>query len=377
MLRNYLKIAWRNLVKNKFYSAINITGLGIGVAVGIMILLWVQDEMSFDRFHHNSDNIYKINSHLGTGTGAGVWEGSPGPLAVFCKQSIPEVVNAVRMDNINQQLLFTYQDKKFTESKLGFVDSTFFSLFDFNLLEGNVTKPFTDMHSIILTLSEAKKYFGDPKIALGKILVTDQGNFTVSGVMEDFPENSSFQYSMLLPFSLDNDFFVKSGGNGDWKTIDEDLGSFAYQTYIQVQNGTSPETIAKKITKIFRDKKGSDAKDDFFTLQPLNTRHLVAADGSSSALQTVRIFLIAAILILLIASINYVNLSTARSTLRSKEVSMRKIIGAARHQLFIQFIIESALLLLIATIVAFFIIYLLFPLYNEISGKHLVFTLDA
>src|ERR1700704_4132588 len=151
MIRNYLKIAWRNLVRNKFYSAINIAGLSIGVAVGIMILLWVQDELSYDSFHHNSDNIYKINSHLGTGTGAGVWEGSPGPLAVFCKQSIPEVVNAVRMDNINQQLLFTYQDKKFTESKLGFVDSTFFSVFDFKLLEGNVAKPFADMHSIILT----------------------------------------------------------------------------------------------------------------------------------------------------------------------------------------------------------------------------------
>src|SRR5687767_2259458 len=109
MIKNYFKIAWRNLIKNKFYSAINISGLAIGLAVGIMILLWVQDEFSYDGFHRNADNIYKINSHLGTGAGAQVWEGSPAPLAIFCK-SIPEVVNVVRINGFQDQLLFTYGD---------------------------------------------------------------------------------------------------------------------------------------------------------------------------------------------------------------------------------------------------------------------------
>ena len=158
------------------------------------------------------------------------------------------------------------------------------------------------------------------------------------------------QYNMLLPMSFYANSFMKQGGNGDWKTIDEDLGNFYFNTYIQIQRGSSPETVGKKLTQIYLGIRGKDAKDDFFTLQPLKTIHLVAADGNSSALQTVRIFFIVAILILFIACINYVNLSTARSMIRSKEVSVRKIIGAARAQLFIQFIAESALLFLFASI---------------------------
>src|ERR1043166_8136890 len=148
MITNYLKTAWRNLTKNKFYSTINIAGLAIGLAVGIMILLWVQNELSYDKFHHNVNNIYKINSHIGSGTSAQVWEGSPGPLFILSKQ-LPEVVNAVRVNEIYEQYLFKYQDKKFNESKLAFVDSTFFSVLDFKLLEGNASKPFPDLNSII------------------------------------------------------------------------------------------------------------------------------------------------------------------------------------------------------------------------------------
>lgn len=373
MFKNYFKTAWRNLWKNKFYSGINITGLAIGLAAGIMILLWVQDEWSYDRFHRKADSIYKINSLMGEQ----VWEGSPGPLAVFCKQSIPEVLNVVRINNVDEPLLFTYKDKKFTESKLAFVDSTFFSMFDFKLLEGNSAKPFPNVNSIILTSSVAKKYFAQ-KNAMGKILATDQGNFTVSGVMQDFPENTSIKYDMLLPMSLYAQLFEQGGGNGSnaaWNTIDTDLGDFYFKTYIQLQKDVSPENVAQKLSHIYLTKKGENAQGNAFSLQPLKTLHLTAADGSNSALQTVRIFLAVAVLILLIACINYVNLSTARSMLRSKEVSVRKIIGAARSHLFIQFIIESALLFLFASGLAFFIIYLLLPLYNKLSGKSLVFSL--
>jgi putative ABC transport system permease protein len=374
MFKNYFKTAWRNLSKNKFYSTINITGLAIGLAVGIMILLWVQDELSYDSFHKNAESIYKINSHLGTGADEQVWEGAPAPLAVFSKQSIPEVVNTVRIDNVNGPLLFKYADKKFTETNMACVDSTFFSVFDFKLIKGNPLEPFPDMNSIIVTASEAKKYFGDGN-AIGKVLATEYGNFTVSGVMEDFPENSTLHYNMLLPWTFDADYFAKSGGNGDWKTMDEDLGSFSYQIYLQLQKGVSPEVVEKKITQLFRDKKGDDSKNDSFKLQSLKSRHLVTRDGNTGALQTVRIFLLVAVLILIIACINYVNLSTARAMIRSKEVSMRKIIGAARYQLFIQFITESAVLFFFAALFSFLIIYLLLPLYNDLSGKHLVFSI--
>ncbi len=374
MFRNYFKTAWRNLTKNKFYSAINITGLAIGLAVGIMILLWVQNELSYDKFHHNANNIYKINSHLGSGTSAQVWDGAPGPLLIFSKQ-LPEVVNAVRVNEISEQLLFKYQDKKFKESKLAFVDSTFFSIFDFKLIEGNASKPFPDLTSIIITSSEAKKYFGGQQ-AVGKILTTDQGNFTVSGVMQDFPENSTMQYNMLLPMTLYAEQFAASGGNGDWKTMDEDLGNYYFRIYLQLRKDATPEAVSKKISTLYLDKRKADidAKNNFFALQSLPSLHLIAPDNNSSALQTVRIFLIVAILILCIACINYVNLSTARSMLRSKEVSMRKIIGAARAQLFLQFIVESVLLFIIASALSLVIIYLLLPLYNQVSGRHLLFS---
>ncbi|MES2849636.1 MAG: ABC transporter permease [Bacteroidota bacterium] len=373
MIKNYFKIAWRNLWKNKFYSLVNITGLAVGLAVGIMILFWVQDEFSFDIFHKNARSIYKINSHLGKGDDEQVWEGSPAPLAIFSKQSVPEVANSVRIENLNGPLLFKYADKKFTETNLACVDSTFFSVFDFKLTQGNPLKPFPDINSIILTSTEAKKYFGNDN-AIGKVLATDYGNFTVSGIMEDFPENSSLQYNMLLPWALTADYFQKSGGNGDWKTLDEDLGGFSYQIYLQLQTGASPQVVEKKITSLYRDKKGNDTEGISFKLQSLQSRHLVARDGNTGALQTVRIFLLVAVLILIIASINYVNLSTARAMIRRKEVSMRKIIGAERYQLFIQFITESAVLFFLATLFSFLMIYLLFPLYNNLSGKQLVFS---
>jgi putative ABC transport system permease protein len=374
MFKNYFKTAWRNLMKNKFYSAINISGLAIGLSVGIMILLWVQSELSFDAFHRNADNIYKINSHISTGSDAQVWDGAPAPLAVMAKQSIPEVVNTVRMFGRWEELLFTYGNKKIVEKNSAFVDSTFFSLFDFKLVKGNPSKPFVNNNSIILSSSFAKKYFGDEE-AIGKILVSGKDNFVVSAVMKDFPENSNIHFNMLFPMTLYAKMFAAWGGNGNWKTMDDDLGNYYYTIYLQLQKNASAEMVGKKITKLFHDKRGDEGKNNFFTLQSLTSTHLVAPDGNTGALQTVRIFLVVAILILSIACINYVNLSTARAMLRSKEVSVRKMIGAERSQLFIQFIVESAMLFLFASALAFMLIYLLLPLYNEISGKKLLFSL--
>ncbi|MGZ8557946.1 MAG: ABC transporter permease [Chitinophagaceae bacterium] len=375
MLVNYFKIAWRNLIKNKFYSALNISGLAIGLAVGIMILLWVQDEFAYDGFHKNADDIYKINSHFGTGADAQVWEDSPAPLAVMFRHSVPEVSDVVRINPRWDQLLFTYGDKKMMETSSAYVDPSFFSMFDFGLIKGKTQKPFSDIYSVVLTRSVAKKYFDDQD-PIGKIMSSGKDNYIVSGIINDFSDNSGIQYDMLFPMSLYAKKFTEWGGNGDWKTIDEDLGNYQYFTYVQLKKNASPSVVSKKITKLFRDKKGAEAKDDFFALQPLKTVHLVTADGNKSALQTVRIFLIVAILILCIACINYVNLSTARSILRSKEVSIRKIIGAGRSQLFIQFISESVLVFLFSTMLAFLLIYLLLPLYNDISGKNLLFSLS-
>ncbi|HEV3251096.1 MAG TPA: ABC transporter permease, partial [Puia sp.] len=349
MLKNYFKIAWRNLWKNRFYTMLNVSGLASGLAVGILIFIWVEDELSYDNFHRHVANIYKINSHLGTGTSAQVWSNAPSPLAVFCKESIPEVKDAVRIKERENQLLFSYRDHKFLETSSAFVDPSFFSVFDFVLLKGNPVRPFLDAHSVILTGSVAKKYFGDEN-PIGKILVADnKENFTVSAVLKDFPENSSIHYNLLFPMSL---FASNFQGNGEWKTIDQDLGNFMYSIFLQLKQGASSDVVSRKISRIYRDKKGPDGKDDFFSLQSLKTLHLTTADGGSAALQTVRIFLIVGILILLIACINYVNLSTARSVIRSKEVSIRKIVGAARFQLLIQFFVESMLLFALSSFLA-------------------------
>ena len=375
MLKNYFKTAWRNLWRNKFYSAINIVGLAIGLAVGIMILLWVQDEMSYDNFHHNAANIYKINSHLGDISTAQVWQRAPAPLSVFAKQ-IPGVQNAVRISDVEDQVLFVYKNKKFGETKLGFVDDNFFSFFNFPLLQGSKAKPFPDLHSIVISSSVAKKYFGETNNAVGKILSTiSYGNVVVSGVMQDFPHNSSLQYDMLLPMSLYAVIFRQQSGNGSWKTIDEDLGSYNFKIFFQLEPDASPQAIASKVSQLYQNKKGGNDKNNFFTLQPLPTLHLIAADGSKSKWQMVNIFLIIAILILVIASINYVNLSTARSLVRAKEVSIRKIIGAGKFQLFMQFMVETAVLFLLSSLLALLIIYLLLPLYNTLSGKQLVFDI--
>lgn len=374
MFKNYFKTAWRNLLKNKFYGTVNVAGLAIGLAVGIMILFWVQDEMSYDGFHKNAASIYKINSHVGSGADEQVWEGAPAPLAVFSKQSIPEVVNAVRIKPRWDQLLFTVGNKKFPEYSAAFVDSGFFSVFDFKLLKGNSSKPFADNNSVILTASLAKKYFGDED-AFGKLLTANKENYVVTGIMEDFPENSSIRYNVLFPMSLYAKQFTASGGNGEWKTIDEDLGNYFYTIYVQLQKHSSAEDVSKKITNLYwQHRPGENPKNGFFRLQSLKTVHLIAADGNESALQKVKIFLLVAVLILIIACINYVNLTTARSILRSKEVSMRKIIGAAKRQLFVQFIAESAILFVLASLLAFGIVYLCLPLYNSIAGKHLTFS---
>jgi putative ABC transport system permease protein len=216
MIRNYFKTAWRNFKNNKLYSAINVTGLATGLAVGILILFWVHDELSYDSFHRNAADIYKINSHFFTGPSAQVWEGAPAPLSVLSKQ-IPEVVNTVRINEIDQSLLFKYGDHKFNESNLAFVDSTFFSVFDFKLLEGDAKKPFANLNSIVITLSEARKYFGNTE-PVGKIVETAQGNFTVTGVVQNFPENSTFRYKMLLPMSWYAREFASSGGK-QWMRI--------------------------------------------------------------------------------------------------------------------------------------------------------------
>jgi putative ABC transport system permease protein len=370
MIKNYFKIGWRNLFKNKFYSLINIAGLTAGLAIGILILLWVQDELSFDSFHHKAKNIYRVNTHIGTGNSKQVWEITQAPVATYAKKEVPGVVNAVRIAHNYDHDVFTWQNKTLKDNGSAYTDPSFFQMFDFRLLRGNPKNPFPNNQSVVITQSVAKKYFGTEN-PMGKVLQADhKENFTVSGVLEDFPGNSSINYDMLFPM----DIMVKSfDGTGFWKSLDSDWGNFGYTTFLEVQPNASLKNIGEELIRI-QLKNAPHIKvtvaDNPFELQLLENIHLYKADGTSSGMQTVKIFAVVAFLILLIACINYVNLSTARSILRAKEVSIRKIIGAQKKQLFFQFIIESVIFFSISLLLAFVLIALLMPFYNQLSGKN-------
>lgn len=374
MFKNYFKSAWRNLTASKFYSLINISGLAVGLATGIMLLLWVQNEFSYDKFIHDYQHIYEFSATMPSGNKTTTWQGVPGPLAVYAK-SIPQVKSVVRIYNSYGQ---TFSNADHSKVLQGFntacVDSNFFSMFNYKLLEGNRNNLFPNINSVVLTQSTARKFFG-AEDAMGKIIVANDNNFTVTGILQDFPDNSSLQYDAIFPMGYWAKQFTAQGGNGSWKTIDEDLGDYYYNTYIKLAPDANPDAVAKAFTGAYKKARNGDVGGAHFNLQNLADIHLIGANGNESALRMVQIFMLVAILLLVIAAINYVNLSTARSMIRAKEVSIRKIVGADKKQLFLQFIIETFVLFCIALTIAIVLIVLLMPLYNQLSGKDLQFSL--
>jgi len=372
MIKSYLKTAWRNLLKNKFYSLINIFGLTAGLTVGILILLWVQDESSFDGFHKNSASIYRLENRVGTGESIQIWQSTAAPIGVLAKKELPEVKDVARLSFNYKYNLFKYREKVFNEEHTAFADPSLFSVFDFKLIKGNNEKPFTDINSIVLTETTAKKYFGNEE-PMGKLISSDDNmNFTVTGIIKDFPKNSSIKEDMLLPMDLlaQTMYAGKPGGTN----LDNDFNQYSYETYLLLQPKTNIKELAVKLKKIHLRNKADDTDIEYLP-QALTQMHLYHADGTDGGIETVRMFIIISLLILIIACINYVNLSTARSMLRAKEISLRKIVGAAKFQLFIQFIIETALLFVLATILSMLLMYLLMPYFNTIAGKELVFDL--
>ncbi|QEM13579.1 ABC transporter permease [Mucilaginibacter rubeus] len=371
MLKNYIKTAWRNLVRNKFYSVINIAGLTVGLAIGILILLWVQDEFSFDSFHKNASNIYRVELFGGTGASKQIWQVTVAPMGPLAKQELPAVQNQVRLTNNWFFSLFKYQDKVFNEQAVGFADPSLFTVFDFPLIEGSNVKPFTNDNSVVITRSTAKRYFGNED-ALGKVIVADnKENFTVSGVINDFPLNSSINYDMIMPMS----YHVKYMFTNYKDDLNHDFGNYSYETYLQLKPGTSLKQLSADLNKVHLKRKPEDTDADYLLL-PATKMHLYNADGTDRGISTVRIFIVIALVILVIACINYVNLSTARAMLRAKEISMRKIIGAAKTQLFMQFVIETALLFAVSAVLGVLVIYNVMPVFNAIAGKQLVFNLS-
>ncbi len=362
MFKNYLKIALRNIKRQKGYSFINITGLAIGMACTILILLWVQDELSFDRFHKNTNDIYRLVAE-GNNVRYAI---SHAPFANILKQECPEIIKATRVDVGNDQSLIKYNEKKF-EQKGRMVDPDFFEVFTYPFIKGDPKTVLSDPYSIVITEDLATKCFGDNN-PLGKILdIDNQNDFTVTGVIENIPHNSHLQFDFLLSFKFGHELGLPLNWN-DW----------SYYTYVLLQKNSSVEKVNQEINDCFKKHKPGEKSLAKYHLQPLTRIHLYSdfrfdVEGNSD-IRYVYIFIITAILILIIACINFTNLSTARSERRAREVSVRKVIGSTRIHLVKQFFIESILFVLIAQIIALLLVELFIPGFNALSEKNL--TID-
>jgi putative ABC transport system permease protein len=368
MFKNYFKTALRNLIKNKTNSFINITGLAAGLAVSILLLLWVNDELSYDRFNVNADNIYRLAPKFDD---QNIWNKTPAPIALYAKKEVPEVENACRIRDNGGVSIFEYNGKKFTESHNCLADASFFSMFTFPFIKGNPQQPFSDAHSIVLSQTTAKIFFGDED-PMGKVLKGDDKKlYLVTGIMKDMPPNSSIHYNIVFNFQqLEQEY----GTTSNFKTLNTNWDQYSYDTYVVLKLNASPALAAQKMGIIHRHNYDIQANKNLtYLLDPLTKLHLYALNGEEQGMMVVRIFFIIAVIVLLIACINYVNLITALAIKRSKEISLRKIVGAGKAELFIQFLSESLLTFLVALILATGIIYIIMPLYNTISGKNIVF----
>lgn len=365
MIKNYFITAWRNLKGHISHTLINVSGLTLGLSTAIMLLLWVQHERSYDQFHPNYQRIYRFTANF---TDETVWPGVPGPLAVYAR-SVPEVEAAVRVLEWNGQVLANADRSTILDGfTTAYVDSSFFDIFHFNLIRGSKKLP--DPNTVLLTASTAEKFFGqqDP---LGQVIQFQGNALKVVGVLEDFPENSSLNYDAILPMSNYAARFTANGGNGQWKEIDGDLGSYSFLTFLKVRPNASAESLGNRFTEIYQKAQGQNKVSLSFKLRPLSDMHLVSIDGNTSGARMVQILMIIALLVLGIASVNYVNLTTAKALVRAREVGIRKVIGANKRQLFIQFMLETVLLFGIALLLALLLVFLLSPFYDHLTGRQL------
>ncbi|MEO5892099.1 MAG: ABC transporter permease [Ferruginibacter sp.] len=372
MIKNFLKIAFRNLWRKKGFSAINIFGLAIGMASAMLILLWIQNEVSYDQFHEKKDRIYNAWNRATFSGKLQSWSTTPKILARTMEKDFPEVEQAARV-NWPSNFLFSVGEKRLTVQG-NIVDSNFLQLFSFPLLKGDPKKVLGDMHSIVLTEKLAKKLYGDED-PMGKIVKLDnKDNFTVTGLLKDLPNNTRFDFEYLLPWS-----YLRQTGEDD-----DNWGNNSTSTYVLLKPNASPASVDAKM-KVLKPKYSKDEPNWEMFIYPIKRWRLYSSfsngvEDGNGRIEYVRLFGIIAIFILLIACINFMNLSTAQSEKRAKEVGIRKVVGAQKISLITQFIGESVLLSFIAGIVAIFIVILILPAFNTLIGERVAInyqSLDA
>jgi ABC-type antimicrobial peptide transport system permease subunit len=361
MFKNYILVAFRNIIRNKWFSLINIAGLAFGLTCFILISLWIVDELSFDRFHKNYNNIYRLVNQADMDGKLFRTSVNPGNFAPYLKEKVPEIEFATRYRPLKDKMLIESGENKFYENNIVASDPTFFDIFTHKFIDGNINT--TDINSIIISQRMAEKYFGEES-AVGKSLTFKDWNysFEVSGVIENPPVNSHLKYDAIIPIKLFEPF--------DW-------GNHYFNTYFLLNPKADISDVIEKIQSAITEKDlGFDAK---YSLQSLKDIHLKSnfdidiKDQSSEINYNVYLFTFIAGFILLIACINFMNLSTAGSSKRSKEIGVRKVIGAGKKQLISQFLSEAVIISLLSLFVAFILIYLLVPYFNDLTGKTIEF----
>ncbi len=365
MFRNYLKIAWRNMIRQRLYSAINITGLATGLAVCMLIMLYVAHEHSYDRFHKNADRIFKPHEHVytnGPSSDLNPMTYISGPII---KQSLPVVEDYIRTMNYFGSAVVVSNPKlperKFTEDKLVFADAGFFNFFSFKLLAGQALQVLSKPFSVVISKDIAKKYFGNEN-PVGQTLTikTDSARtFLVTGVSENCPSNSSIQYNFVA--SLSGFIATKEAKPylGDQK-----LGGGNFDVYLLLKHRSDTAAIARGLKSLFIHEK--DHAKTIYSALPIVDQHLNGRSWDDANLKYLTIFPLVALLILSLALVNYMSLSTARATLRAKEIGVRKVSGASRKSIALQFYIESAFFSSISFVLGYFLCCLLKPAFFNI-----------
>ncbi|MFC2107555.1 ABC transporter permease, partial [Bacteroidota bacterium] len=362
MWKNYITTAFRNIIRSKGFSLINIIGLSIGMACSILIFLWIQYEMSFDKYNEKSDCMYRLVQSQLYSTGPLITTCMPAPIAKDIKDEIPEILNSFIYSW--NSALFSYEEKTFKETAI-FSDSCIFQMIDFEFIEGNPENIFKDENSIVITDEIAEKFFGEED-PMGKVIMMNNNHpFKVNGIIKKPPKNSSFQVKLIIPFNNVEKF--------GW-TIDR-YGWNSYYVYVELDKETDYKEVNTKIKK-FLQIKANDPDDEEESnidlyLFPFEKMHLHSVRGSGGDIQYIYIFSAVALFILIIACINFMNLATARSARRSREIGIRKTLGASRKQVVTQFFGESFLMCLIAFIIAIILVESFLPAFNNFQNTEL------
>jgi len=373
MIKNLLLIALRHFKKDKWFSLLNVLGLTIGITFSLFLIFYITDELSYDRYHKNADRVFRINSYIQEKDKNTDWTLSQLPLGPELKKDYPEVEEMVRFIS-RERTLFKSGDNNFYETKIYYADSTIFKVFTYKFIEGNATAALNAPFDIVITKSLAEKYFGNNGSVIGKTLRTVYDTYKVTAVIEDVPRNSHLRFDMLISMST----FLRGNQNGQ-----PNWGSFFNYTYVLLKQGASSQAFNKKLGDVYKKFVEPVFKPFNVTMryevQNIRSIHLHSnlqyEPEELGSMSYIWIFSAVAFFMLLIACINYMNLTTARSARRAKEIGIRKVTGSNRQQLILQFLGESLFTAFIAVLLSILLMLILLPVFNSLSGK--AFTMNA